>query len=252
MMANDFNQRLRKWEEEGWTITERKGGHLKLEHPNATTAVFCGKTPSDHRAVLNIASELRRALRLPDIITPPPSNMSISLSEAPKKKPKSSSVPHLPKHRKYFIPYKVEETLPAEEKNPIPLFFRIDANLRANIWQWQYLRMRLEYWDISLIHAIRKRYGHDDAFFEKTMESYRKVDPTLINQMRQKLRSRGIKASTTPPQPVTEPAILHHHHHEQCPAPAPTYKRRRGGLIKGGVSRPRRALYSTEMCLAAE
>jgi hypothetical protein len=46
---------------EGWTPMKSKK-HLKLKHPSGAV-VAISRTPSDHRAALNIRGDLRRALR---------------------------------------------------------------------------------------------------------------------------------------------------------------------------------------------
>lgn len=65
-MAKIHNRVMRELVEEaaqaGWTVTIRKGGHLKFEHPEAAS-VFSSSTPSDRRAVLNTRAQLRRNLK---------------------------------------------------------------------------------------------------------------------------------------------------------------------------------------------
>lgn len=44
----------------GWRITRTKGGHLAWKPPRGRT-IFGSRTPSDHRALANLARELARA-----------------------------------------------------------------------------------------------------------------------------------------------------------------------------------------------
>lgn len=46
--------------EEGWGTSKTNGGHLKYEGPDGQV-VFGPSTPSDHRSIDNLASQLRRA-----------------------------------------------------------------------------------------------------------------------------------------------------------------------------------------------
>jgi hypothetical protein len=55
---------FREIEKEGWQITFTNGGHAKLTHRLAEGhPVFSSKTPSDRRSMLNLRSQLRRALK---------------------------------------------------------------------------------------------------------------------------------------------------------------------------------------------
>jgi hypothetical protein len=46
----------------GWRVSRTSGGHLRLEHRDATMPVFTASTPSDHRAMRNALATMRRAL----------------------------------------------------------------------------------------------------------------------------------------------------------------------------------------------
>lgn len=43
----------------GWTIRRGRGGHYKLSHPSGKTVVV-SRSPSDHRAWLNLRASIRR------------------------------------------------------------------------------------------------------------------------------------------------------------------------------------------------
>ena len=47
---------------EGWTVRRLRSGHLKLSHPSGSFVVV-SRTPSDHRAWLNLRSTVRRIER---------------------------------------------------------------------------------------------------------------------------------------------------------------------------------------------
>jgi hypothetical protein len=64
--CGDFGDVLRDAEHRGWVVTNTRGGHLKLTHPNGAI-YFTARTPSDWRAGKNVDRALRRmeAGRLP-------------------------------------------------------------------------------------------------------------------------------------------------------------------------------------------
>jgi len=47
----------------GWRMERSAGGHLRLRHTGTGRSVFAASTPSDHRAIMNVAAEMRRAIR---------------------------------------------------------------------------------------------------------------------------------------------------------------------------------------------
>ena len=59
MTARDL---IRLAERDGWSVSITNGGHLRLEHPDATGPVFTGSTPSDQRALANTLAMMRRTL----------------------------------------------------------------------------------------------------------------------------------------------------------------------------------------------
>jgi hypothetical protein len=48
---------------DGGQISTTKGGHLRLEHPEASGPVFTGSTPSDRRALHNARAAMKRVRR---------------------------------------------------------------------------------------------------------------------------------------------------------------------------------------------
>jgi len=46
----------------GLTWETTRGGHLKITRPGIRGCVHCAATPSDHRALKNIAAQVRRTL----------------------------------------------------------------------------------------------------------------------------------------------------------------------------------------------
>lgn len=58
-VSKDIRQLFRTVKKHGWTVERRKSGHYLLQGPN-DEKVFCGGTPSDHRAVENIKRDLSR------------------------------------------------------------------------------------------------------------------------------------------------------------------------------------------------
>ena len=61
-MANEMNKLARKLAKAGFTITKKKGGHWKIEHPRLKQAVFAPATPSDGRSIKNVEAKIRRLM----------------------------------------------------------------------------------------------------------------------------------------------------------------------------------------------
>ena len=68
MSARDL---IRFAERDGWSASVTRGGHIRLDHPEATMPIFAASTPSDHRALANAIAMMRRALP-PREPKPPP------------------------------------------------------------------------------------------------------------------------------------------------------------------------------------
>ena len=60
MTTTEFLRRARR---DGWQASPTRGGHIRLEHPDAAGPVIAPSTPSDHRAMANAMAEMRRKLR---------------------------------------------------------------------------------------------------------------------------------------------------------------------------------------------
>lgn len=60
MTTTEFLRRARR---DGWQASPTRGGHIRLEHPDAAGPVIAPSTPSDHRAMANAMAEMRRQLR---------------------------------------------------------------------------------------------------------------------------------------------------------------------------------------------
>lgn len=60
MTTAEFLRRARR---DGWQASPTRGGHVRLEHPDAAGPVIAPSTPSDHRAMANAMAEMRRKLR---------------------------------------------------------------------------------------------------------------------------------------------------------------------------------------------
>jgi hypothetical protein len=180
-MANDFLIRLREWQEKGWRVEHSKGGHFKLLHPDAKTPVFCACTPSDYRAILNIESELRRALG----------------EERIKKEtiPVSKLKPNVKIASNRFVMWqKTNEELGIQPilqtKKILSAFDKANPRLRCNVWQLCYLRLRLDDRELSTIHAIKRRLRKDDVFFQSTLANYNQCGVSEINKIRMILIER--------------------------------------------------------------
>lgn len=60
MTTTEFLRRARR---DGWQASPTRGGHIRLEHPDAAGPVIAPSTPSDHRGLANTLAEMRRQLR---------------------------------------------------------------------------------------------------------------------------------------------------------------------------------------------
>jgi hypothetical protein len=176
-MANDFQIRLKIWQQEGWQIQKSKGGHLKLLHKDAKVPVFCASTPSDYRAIMNIEGELKRAL---GIERPKVSNQETKLSSKPKP---------VNKQKRFVIWYEENAELSNNNTKSESLFFKTDKKIRCKVWQVVYLRLRFENRELSTIHAIKQRMQRDDDYFSIVLKSF-KSSGDEINKLRLLLISR--------------------------------------------------------------
>jgi hypothetical protein len=59
MKARDLRQMAKR---AGWMVSVTNGGHLRLEHPQASGPVIASATSSDRRALYNTRADMRRAL----------------------------------------------------------------------------------------------------------------------------------------------------------------------------------------------
>jgi predicted RNA binding protein YcfA (HicA-like mRNA interferase family) len=59
---NGARDLIRLAERDGWTVSITNGGHLRLDHRDATMPVFAASTPSCPRALANALATMRRAL----------------------------------------------------------------------------------------------------------------------------------------------------------------------------------------------
>ena len=57
---SDFRDMIKTAEKAGWTVERSRSGHLKWKSPTGGV-VFSASTPSDHRAIKNHVSLMRKA-----------------------------------------------------------------------------------------------------------------------------------------------------------------------------------------------
>jgi predicted RNA binding protein YcfA (HicA-like mRNA interferase family) len=60
-MKKDFKKVRQEAEAQGWRVRATKKGHWQFFAPDGRTIVTAPGTPSDHRALANTISDLRRA-----------------------------------------------------------------------------------------------------------------------------------------------------------------------------------------------
>ncbi|MBA3300846.1 MAG: type II toxin-antitoxin system HicA family toxin [Thermoleophilaceae bacterium] len=59
-MKKEFKEIIKAAKEQGWRVEPTKKGHVKFFAPDDENIVTAGGTPSDHRAIANLISRLRR------------------------------------------------------------------------------------------------------------------------------------------------------------------------------------------------
>jgi predicted RNA binding protein YcfA (HicA-like mRNA interferase family) len=63
MTGSNYRKALRHMaRRDGWHIQPTRGGHYRLDHPEASKPVFAAKSPRDSKVLLHIAKDMRRAL----------------------------------------------------------------------------------------------------------------------------------------------------------------------------------------------
>jgi hypothetical protein len=58
---NDLQQLIRQAVHQGWSVEQRRGGHLCWRPPGRGAQVFSASSPSDWRNLANLKASLRRA-----------------------------------------------------------------------------------------------------------------------------------------------------------------------------------------------
>lgn len=64
-LNKEVKKLIRRVERQGWRVEERKSGYMCFS-PDGVTMVSIHKTPSDHRAIRNSITELRKGGFDPD------------------------------------------------------------------------------------------------------------------------------------------------------------------------------------------
>ena len=59
-VPKDLKKLFKEIKSHGWRVSRRNNGHFLLQGPN-DQKVYCGGTPSDHRAIKNIKKDLSKA-----------------------------------------------------------------------------------------------------------------------------------------------------------------------------------------------
>lgn len=59
-VSKDMKKLFRQVRNHGWSVRQRRNNHYVMESPDGEK-VFCGGTPSDHRAIKNIERDLANA-----------------------------------------------------------------------------------------------------------------------------------------------------------------------------------------------
>lgn len=59
-MKKEIKQLFKDLEKNGYTVTDTRGGHKAIRHPQKPGVVHSASTPSDHRGLKNLKAQLRR------------------------------------------------------------------------------------------------------------------------------------------------------------------------------------------------
>ncbi len=59
-MNKEVKKLFKRIQDHGWSVRRRRNNHYLIEGPDGEK-VFCGGTPSDHRAIKNIERDLAKA-----------------------------------------------------------------------------------------------------------------------------------------------------------------------------------------------
>jgi len=60
-IPKDYRPLIAAAREEGWTVSQTGGGHLRIASPGGGTVVFAPSTPSNHRGLICLRLRLRKA-----------------------------------------------------------------------------------------------------------------------------------------------------------------------------------------------
>ncbi len=58
---SDLQQLIQRAVHQGWSVEQRRGGHLCWRPPGRGVQVFSATTPSDWRSLANVKASLKRA-----------------------------------------------------------------------------------------------------------------------------------------------------------------------------------------------
>lgn len=62
-VSREVRDLLQELQAEGWQARFTPGGHVQLRHRDVPQLIVMPRTPSDHRAVANTRSDIRKAVR---------------------------------------------------------------------------------------------------------------------------------------------------------------------------------------------
>lgn len=179
MSKKDVRDLLSQAREEGWVVGARKSNHILLRHEATGVTITTASTPSDHRGILNLRADMRRALRASvsvDVLSPklsadegnfsPPDAVNPKERQRAKRAASSSNFDMLP-----LIRERIE--LAADRRSrPSPFVhsgvLSVDASFSAaqlsSAWRLLIARLRLGGCDWDFVRVVRHRLERDAGF----------------------------------------------------------------------------------------
>lgn len=117
---------------EGWVPSRTNGGHIKLQHPDTETPVFCSSTPGDKKTHLYLRKDCRNALMGTTRFTPQSAPVSEETLRSIMRSRKAADRPAPRRGSRPPPPVElVQDDTPVSEPVPAPLEAPVEAPLEA-------------------------------------------------------------------------------------------------------------------------
>ncbi|MFG6572097.1 hypothetical protein ACGYLO_10870 [Sulfitobacter sp. 1A13353] len=218
--CSDYRATLADLEEDGWSISKTNGGHLKLEHPKASKAIFGPCSPSDYRSRHNVVRKcniaIGEAAREEKVFGPAPKQKELSdreftsILKSSKKMRKTNRHKHVPTPS-HFLTDAASPADPATPKRKLGTL-ALPASKQA-------VKASAEIAS-SPMQAVAKKLNITSATNQKAPPQKNKSAPTLSNDKDKDTNTMLASVSPTPaPAQPQAPA------HTSTPAPQPVSRK---------------------------